>query len=254
MLRRIIFPFLVLPALVAGMPRVAHGQVADFSIQCMLSPFQACATVSIEAIYHPPAELFFGSALGVSELRFTLENMTGQPGYEVGASGLRAVRINNLNYVTGTGVDFFAEAIGSTGTATIGGTVDFPNIGYSGGFAWAAFNLDYDSFLFGCNVPVGASPFSGYDQTCGGTITYAAYFVNDHLSLGNVNAELAWTGWTENADYFADAQPGFSCTTGVDCAHVTPEPVTMTLLGSGLVSLAGARALRRRKRNENEIL
>ena len=245
--RRMMYFLLLL--IIPAMPRVAHAQVADFSIQCIMLPFQACADVSIEAIYHPPEELFFGSTVGVSELRFTVENLSGLPGYDFGASGLKSVRINNLNYVTGTGVDFFAQAIASTGTATIGGAVDFPNIGYSGGFAWAAFNLDYDSYLFGCNVPVGASPFGGFDQTCGGTITYAAYFVNDHLSLGNVNAQLGWTGWTENGDYFADAQPGLTCTTGVDCASVTPEPVTMTLLGSGLMSLAGARALRRRKRD-----
>jgi hypothetical protein len=238
--------------LIPALPRVTYAQeVADFAIQCMNSPFPACASVRIEAIYHPPEQLFFGTSTAVSELRFTLENMAGLPGYS-GAPGLKSVRINNLNYVTGTGIDFFARAIATTGNATVGGIVDFPNIGYTGSFAWAAFNLDYDSFLFGCDVPVGASPFSGYDQTCGGTITYAAYFLNEHLSLGDVNAQISWSGWETGGDYFADARPGFSCTTGVDCAQVTPEPVTMTLLGSGLAGLAGLRALRRR-RNDSEI-
>jgi MYXO-CTERM domain-containing protein len=224
------------------------AQQIDFGMQCLIAPFRACATIRIEAVYHAP-ETLFGS-LDATELRFTLSNLQGSPGF-AGAHGLKEVVVNGLEVTTGTAFNLFSEVHSTSGTVTTGAALDLPLLNYtSSTHARATFNFDYDSYLFGCAVANGSSPFGGYDTTCGGSITYSQFFLNEHLELsGTSSVQLSWTGYEEgltaNDGYIGTA----NCTSGVDCASsVTPEPMSMTLLATGLAGLAALRGLRRRRK------
>jgi hypothetical protein len=58
---------------------------------------------------------------------------------------------------------------------------------------------------------------------------------------------------SSSASQVSEPSMGASCTTGVDCAMVTPEPATVALLATGLLGIAGAGVLRRRRRIAWEV-
>jgi hypothetical protein len=152
-----------------------------------------------------------------------------------------------MTYVTGAAMDRgFGSHVGSEGSTYTGGFIDDPNVSRPGdGSLTAAWHFDFNGQLFGCDVPPDATFYTGgYDATCRGSVTYRIPFAQDHLSFGQSTAlTLRWNRWegTEHAG-------SVSCTTGVDCVLVTPEALTILLLGTGLLGIAGAGLVRGRRR------
>jgi hypothetical protein len=235
-------------------------QFRDFWTQCSPGAFQACVSVHVSVINHPPGVVIPGrgegslitTAVPFTEVRFRLSNLQGLPGYEAqGPWGLRTISLSGLALTSGTLVGGWNRHIASDGNATIGGALDMDQISPTEGGADVLLGLDYDSYLFGCDVPDGASPFAGYDTTCGGTITYGVFFgAGEFVMTKDAAVSMSWRGW-EDGPSFSGSTLSARCTSGIDCVVVTPEPGTIVLLTTGIAALVGARARRRRREGTN---
>lgn len=107
--------------------------------------------------------------------------------------------------------------------------------------------------IVGCNAPQGYYP-SDYFQTCGGGWIAFAFTTTNDWSAND--AQVAWL--TQN--FQSPIGGGVECDTNgglpenpnthagrAACVNVTPEPITMLLLGSGLAGVGGAGLVRRRR-------
>ena len=108
----------------------------------------------------------------------------------------------------------------------------------SGGFSFDRY-LMHGGAIIGCDAPDALLNTAGAIQTCDDWVTFnfTTNFAWDVAQLGNVEMNYQAV--------FADGT-GDVCTTGLNCS-VVPEPITMVLLGSGLLGVGGA-AYRKRRR------
>ncbi len=108
----------------------------------------------------------------------------------------------------------------------------------SGGFSYDRY-LMHGGAIIGCDAPAALLNTAGAIQTCDDWVTFnfTTNFAWDVAQLGNVEMNYQAV--------FADGT-GDVCTDGLNCS-VVPEPITMVLLGSGLLGIGGA-AYRKRRR------
>jgi hypothetical protein len=212
------------PLLLLAVPDAAQGQTLDFGIQCFVAQVRACATLQTTLLFH--------QAINRSELRFRFSNLQGLPGYATEVQGIKEFQLHNL--ASDQTIAFWntPRLYSVEGNAIGNAFADATRLfirDYSG-----SANLEFDgtSYSYGCDVPVEAlSAFHGYNSTCGGFVTYSMSTQGLVSFTKETNVQFSWDVG--------------SCSTGVDCVAVTPEPVSMILLGSGLAGIALARRRRR---------
>lgn len=248
----------------------------DFGVQCTTSSFRAC--VSVRAWNEVDA------ATGDYVLFVQMANMQGSAGLRdlrpsgLGAWGLTNLSVHNLHWAgdplppdyelfdrigdfssygkadgqgnficdgpNGAGCDALASGrTGAGGEHWLWGT---------GPIVRLTSNLYSDPApLFGCDFveePAGEQAWGAYYSTCGGTVTYRM-----HLGFGvglTLTDETEWemNAWTNDPS----GNEQYASCRGAACSTVTPEPVTMVLLGSGLFAMGGAGALRRKRHEDGD--
>jgi hypothetical protein len=228
---------------VAGFSRDASAQkVLDFGIQCTIVPFRACMSLQLSSVFY--------AALNQTEVRFRIANMQGRRGFDGPPTGIKGINIQGWAGETHDADDMWSFHSGAEGGATANSLLDLPEVRGRSNPVLAQ-SLEYDSFVYGCDVPeafiASGEAYLGdhYDRTCGGAVIWSSVISGSSFKLNkNITATVYWHEWDATGTHVLR---GTSCTTGVDCAHVTPEPVSMVLLATGLVGVAATR-LRRRKR------
>jgi len=207
----------------------------DFSNRCFPGAVRVCASLQVYTAIN-------GS--GGTNVVILVRNLQGwnwgidnTGGSILTRIGLTAPSITGASGLSVTGVG--AGVVGSPATpwalstpGGLGGSIELTAV--SGG-------------IVGCNPPgIGGLP-SSYFQTCGGGWV-AFTFTTTNAWSANV-AEVAWLTQRVSSPY---GPQGYECGSvqggGRDeCTTVTPEPVTMLLLGSGLAGVGGMGLVRRRR-------
>ena len=237
--------------LVAGVTRRGDAQSIDWNDYCTTGSFKACMDISVSFVTVTP----FGTP--ITQATITLQNLEGSFGLGSGAWGLESVALANLA-ADGSSISahaFVAPTPVFEGTAQDHGV---PTGILAGSWLWFTSSTGTASFdrenqfgdgaypIAGCSALTANPGFGsnhsqpGYFSTCGdGAIQYT--FLMPLVSFTN-NTTVSITGFADQS------QQSFSCTFGVDCVQVAPEPTTFALVGGGLLLVAGVERRRRRRR------
>ena len=236
-------------ALIAGiaLPHRGGAQTLNWTDYCTTGSFKACMSISVSFVVVTP----FGSP--VTQATITLQNLEGFLGS--GAWGLEGLALANLADVNPVNAHaFVASTPAFEGSAQDHGV---PTGFLAGSWLWFTSSTGVASFdrenqfgdgaypIAGCAALTANPGFGsnhsqpGYFSTCGdGAIQYT--FLMPLVNFTN-QTTLSITG-------FADQGQPFSCTFGVDCVQVTPEPTTFALVGGGLLVVGAVERRRRRRR------
>lgn len=213
----------------------------DFSNRCTPGALRACASIQVYTSLN-------GS--GGTNVTILVRNLQGGPFGDntggsvisriglvtptiVGASGLTVTGINGASTIGNPGSQWLLRNPGGLG-GLVELTAGLQNNGGPGG-------------VLGCTAPWGGLP-SSYFQTCNGGWVALSFTTTNAWSANSAEVAFLSTSYAVN-------NGGFECDTDnlptprPQCfdATVTPEPVTMILLGSGLASMGGVGLIRRRK-------
>ena len=213
-------------ALVLATPLRAQLSGMTWLNQCTPGAFQACASVSLFTV--------FDAVTGFSTVLIKVQNPQGSADWipNPGRTSLWNFVFNNIVHTPLFNPGAF-DAVGTftlTGNAT--GTT-FPRAVVSTELG-ALGEGDGTTGLrvFGCDGhPDFVMPLEVWDPIIGGITTCGGWVTAEFLLPGRIDVtdqttlSFRATGDTWEA----------SCTTGVNCTMVTPEPATVLLLGSGIL-------------------
>lgn len=227
---------------------VLRADFKDFSNRCFPGAVRVCASLQVyTAINGSGGTNVVVLVRNLQGWNWGIDNSGGSILTRIGltAPSIAGAAGLSVTGLSGTGV------VGSPSTpwalsnpGGLGGSIELtagltPAPGFSGNVSGG---------IVGCSAPgIGGLP-SSYFQTCGGGWV-AFTFTTSNAWSADVS-EVAWLTQRVSSPY--GPMQGYECGSvqggGRDeCATVTPEPVTMLLLGSGLAGLGGAGLVRRRR-------
>jgi MYXO-CTERM domain-containing protein len=231
--------------LIAGATHRSGAQTINWDDYCTTGSFKACMSISVSLIDITPF---------VTQATVTLQNLEGSLGS--GAWGLEGVALTHLAPANPIPGDLFVAP-----TPVFEGTAQDHGVPIgilAGSWLWftsptGVASIDRENQLgdgaypiAGCSALTANPGFGsnrsqpGYFSTCGnGDIQYT--FLIPLVSFTD-QTSLSITGFADQS------QQSFSCTFGVDCVQVTPEPSTFALAGVGLVVIGAVERRRRRRR------
>lgn len=225
--------------------QAARADYKDFLNFCSPGAIRTCASLTVTTT------LLSGGGTSVTIM---VRNLQGS-GYGVDNTGGSIItRIGlvapSINGATGLSVTSTNAPVGTPGSSwflsnpgSLGGPIEL-TAGITAGTVAGG--------IVGCNAPQGWYP-SSYFSTCGAGDWVIFQFTTTNNWSAN-DAQVAWL-----TQRFAINGSGLECdsnggsTTGrTGCVQITPEPVTMLLLGSGLAGVGGVGIIRRRKGKDVE--
>lgn len=222
----------------------ARADVKAFSNRCSLGAVRACASLQVFTTLNG------SGGTNVTILVRNLQGGTNAFGDNTGGSLISRIGIVTPTIAGAAGLSVASQSGGLT-VGNPGSQWFLRNPGGLGGLIelTAGITNGGSGGIAGCNAPLGGFT-ANYFQTCDGGWVALTFTTSNAWSANN--AELAFL-----VTDFANVGPivGVECDTDTlnnprpNCfdATVTPEPVTMILLGSGLASMGGMGLVRRRK-------
>ena len=229
----------------------ARADIKDFTNYCTTAALHTCASVQVETIPNGSGGTIV--VMRVRNLQGTLamDNTGGGIITKIALSAPTITGASNLTVTTqgSVGVVGNPASFWQITNTNVGGPVAFSASTNTqlGGIAPAKY---LRGGIMGCDnayvVP------TSYFQTCGATSGWVEFSFTTTNSWSAKDAQIAW-----HTDAVVYNNGGYKNCRTLDpvgawehCqgVAVTPEPITMTLLGTGLASLGGVGLIRRRKK------
>ncbi len=215
---------------------VLASSQANASVYCFHSgAFSACASAIV--LVHPTFTSLRIQVQNLSGIQGnTVYSLTGVGLYYLGATSPYTGNLTLTSPLTNwkNGFGFIKNLGGPSGGATFLGGAGKTGPNYAG--------------LLGCGL--GNIPAAQGTNTCSTPQTFVFSLTNtSNFSLQNLDIAFEGFRWQKQTGGFLP-QDGFRCFQSDPNCVTVPEPLSMTLLATGLVGLAGAGALRRRRRSK----